>query len=481
MENQYDVSSVYSIFPSVNTSSIQSITNSDTIISTNPCTGSYMLPSPKYGVKQPNAYIQFQNTQQPLLIPQPDVVASLYYPTNLVASAQPISSSVNISKQLSSSIYPLNGFKVECSDILNDSMAVTQEDAIESKIHFVSTTNPFESGYPPTPTTPRNEILLPMTPPTETNPAVYYYDQGHYFLHIVKPRDEIQAFKSFMIAANFGSTRAKHQVAYCLQHGIGIKKDEKKAVEFYLENANSNPPNAASLCQLGICFQMGIGVEPDAPRAVKYYQQAVHKGNLDAMFNLAYCLRHGIGTPVDYQHAYSLYLRLAELGDPQGMKFAGNCYSAGIGTLKNDDEALKWFHRSSECDFYWGGKMEYALLLYEKAMCDIELGYTTFDPFTPNFVEAFHLIREVCDNFPSCPGLNKLTLGKFYHIGIGCQRDLQKALDCYRMALDSRFMTTHLKQECESLINDIYQTCDPSLSTVIKNELLIFDHSNGEF
>ncbi|CAG8803758.1 12636_t:CDS:2, partial [Gigaspora margarita] len=127
MENQYDVSSVYSIFPSVNTSSIQSITNSDTIISTNPCTGSYMLPSPKYGVKQPNAYIQFQNTQQPLLIPQPDVVASLYYPTNLVASAQPISSSVNISKQLSSSIYPLNGFKVECSDILNDSMAVTQE------------------------------------------------------------------------------------------------------------------------------------------------------------------------------------------------------------------------------------------------------------------------------------------------------------------------------------------------------------------
>ncbi|CAG8689255.1 10985_t:CDS:1 [Dentiscutata erythropus] len=198
------------------------------------------------------------------------------------------------------------------------------------------------------------------------------------------------------------------------------------------------------------------------------------------MFNLAYCFRHGIGTPIDYQYAYNLYLRLAKSGDPQGMKFVGNCNFAGIGTPKNDDEALKWFHRSSEFDCYWGGKMEYALLLFEKAMSDIGLGYT-FDPFAQNFVEAFHLIREVCDNFPSCPGFNKLMLGKFYHMGFGCQRDLQKALDCYRMALDSYFMTTSLKQECESLINDIYQSCDPSLSTAIKNELFIFDHSNGGF
>ncbi|CAG8689266.1 10986_t:CDS:2 [Dentiscutata erythropus] len=252
MENQYDVSSVYAIFPS-NTSPIQSITNSDTIISTNSCTGSYMLPSPKYGVKQLNAYFQFQNTQPPLLIQQPDVAASLYYPTQLVASAQPVPSSVNIPKhQLSSSIYPINGFKIECSDNLNDSMAVTQEDAIDSKLHFVSTTNPFDSGYPPTPTTPRNEILLPMTPPpTEINPAVYYYDQGHHFLHIVKPPDYNQAFSHFMLAVKFGSSRAKHQIAYCLQHGIGTTKDEKKAVELYLENVNLNPPNAASLsrCQ----------------------------------------------------------------------------------------------------------------------------------------------------------------------------------------------------------------------------------------
>ncbi|CAG8562060.1 4619_t:CDS:2 [Racocetra fulgida] len=398
MENQYDVPSpVYTIFPSVNTSPIQlhSMIHSDTIISSNPCTGGFMLPSPK-----PNGGI------------------------------------------------------------------------LLTVFHFVSTTNPYDSSYPPTPTTPRNESFFPMTPPIETNPAIYY-DRGQYLLHFAKPRDPFQAFKNFVIATNLGSLRAKHQVAYCLQHGIGVEKDEKKAVEIYLETANSDPPIAASLCQLGICFQIGIGVEVDPSRAVKYYERAVHIGNPDAMFNLAYCLRRGIGTPVDCQHAYNLYLRLAELGDPQGMKFAGNCYSAGIGTPKNDAEAFKWFHRSSECDHYWGGKMEYALLLYESAMSAIELGHVALDFAAPNFCEAFHLIREVCENFPSCPGLNKLMLGKFYHFGIGCQKDFQKALQWYEKALKSYFMTTQSLRECESLINDIRQSFDSSLSTAIKNEILI--------
>jgi hypothetical protein len=46
-------------------------------------------------------------------------------------------------------------------------------------------------------------------------------------------------------------------------------------VKIYLEIANADPPNAATLCQLGICFQMGIGVEIDASRAVQCYERAV--------------------------------------------------------------------------------------------------------------------------------------------------------------------------------------------------------------
>src|SRR2546430_6091285 len=146
------------------------------------------------------------------------------------------------------------------------------------------------------------------------------------------------------------------------------------------------------------------------------------------MFNLAYCLRYGLGTPVDYKRAYELYYRLAELGDPQGMKLLGNCKSAGIGTVKDENGALEWFRRSSESNIYWGGKMQYALHLLK--------GINT----VPNHIEAFNLIRTVCENFPLCPGPNKLLLGRFYHFGIGCQIDLEKALYWYERALRSYYM-----------------------------------------
>jgi len=55
-------------------------------------------------------------------------------------------------------------------------------------------------------------------------------------------------------------------------------RDEKKAVEIYLEVADADPPNAATLCQLGICFLFGLGVTADAARAVQYHERAVSMG-----------------------------------------------------------------------------------------------------------------------------------------------------------------------------------------------------------
>ncbi|PKY19086.1 HCP-like protein [Rhizophagus irregularis] len=161
------------------------------------------------------------------------------------------------------------------------------------------------------------------------------------------------------------------------------------------------------------------------------------------MFNLAYCLRYGLGTPVNHKRAYELYYHLAELGDPQGMKLLGNCKMSGIGTEKDEIGALEWFRRSSESDIYWGGKMQYALHLLK--------GINT----APNHVEAFNLVNTVCENFPSCPGPNKLLLGRFYHSGTGCQVDLEKALYWYEKALRSYYMPSCYVQESEMLINDI--------------------------
>jgi TPR repeat protein len=190
------------------------------------------------------------------------------------------------------------------------------------------------------------------------------------------------------------------------------------------------------------------------------------------MFNLAYCLRYGIGTPVDYKRAHDLYYCLAELGDPQGMKLLGNCMFMGIGTVKDENGALEWFRRSSESDIYWGGKMQYALHLLK--------GINTI----PNHFEAFNLIQTVCVNFPLCPGPNKLLLGRFYHFGIGCQADLEKALYWYERALRSYYMPPCSVQECEMLINDVhnrqFQSSTMMLLKGSGSENVIIDEGVGQ-
>ncbi|CAG8474028.1 3489_t:CDS:2 [Funneliformis caledonium] len=422
-----------------------------TIISTNPSsvydTENVMLPSPEYGAKELNHY-----TPQ-----QQEGATSMLYTTQIPS---PTNFGINPGNFIKHeiSICPQNEFKPECYSHDELNMVEAQKFHGSPSNYFEKNFNLPEIPYPPTPTTPHNEKYLSEGFPITTtstaininpsfNPATFVtlsqqaemlYEQGYHYLHVEKPRNAILAFTHFASAANLGSKRGKHQLAYCLQH------DEKAAVEKYLEIVDVDPPNAATLCQLGICFQMGIGVEADASRAIQYYERAVFMGHIDAMFNLAYCLRYGIGTTADHDRACDLYYRMAQLGDPQGMKLLGNCKSAGIGTLKNEIEALEWFRRSSESDIYWGGKLQYALYLL-KDVCSVQ-----------NYVLAFNLVRTVCEDFPSCPGPIKVLLGRFYHFGIGCQVDLEKALYWYEKALRSYHMQLCSVQECEVLINDIH-------------------------
>ena len=46
-------------------------------------------------------------------------------------------------------------------------------------------------------------------------------------------------------------------------------------------------------------------------------------------------------------------------------------------------------------------------------------------------------------------------LGRFYHFGIGCPVDLEKALYWYERALRSYYMPLCSVQECEMYIDDI--------------------------
>ncbi|CAB4472922.1 unnamed protein product [Rhizophagus irregularis] len=81
-----------------------------------------------------------------------------------------------------------------------------------------------------------------------------------YFESRDKGFDEIQIKKRKLIELN--------NLGYCYQYGVGKKKDEFKAFEFYLKSAEGGNSDAQN--NLGYCYQNGIGITKDEKKAFEW-------------------------------------------------------------------------------------------------------------------------------------------------------------------------------------------------------------------
>jgi TPR repeat protein len=89
-----------------------------------------------------------------------------------------------------------------------------------------------------------------------SNPA--QYDLGNLFNAGLggMPLDKARACELFELAANQGHTRAMHNVGYCYQTGSGGKKDDQKAINYYMRAAEAGDVRSAR--NLGLLFgQLG--------------------------------------------------------------------------------------------------------------------------------------------------------------------------------------------------------------------------------
>jgi len=65
---------------------------------------------------------------------------------------------------------------------------------------------------------------------------------------------------------------------------------------------------------LAFMYARGLGVEKDEARAIALYREAAGKGDADAMFNLGILLEDGRGARADVAEAFRLYRAAAEKG-----------------------------------------------------------------------------------------------------------------------------------------------------------------------
>jgi len=94
--------------------------------------------------------------------------------------------------------------------------------------------------------------------------------------------------------------------------GRGVPRDYKKAAKWYRKGALKD--NSICYSQLGIMYAYGLGVEQSDGIAFDYHSAAVELGNEAAKFNLAYCYETGRGVKADMNKAITLYTEAAESG-----------------------------------------------------------------------------------------------------------------------------------------------------------------------
>ena len=157
---------------------------------------------------------------------------------------------------------------------------------------------------------------------------------------------EPEKLKELQYAADHGNSWAINCIGLCYEYGHGVKKNYKKAIEWYQKSADAG--NAVAMCNLGICYENGNGVKKNLKTAIEWYQKSADAGNANAMGNLGNCYYDGNGVKRNYKKAVEWYQKAAELSNAYGMSGMGLCYEFGNGVKQDYAEALKWYKKALE-------------------------------------------------------------------------------------------------------------------------------------
>ena len=143
-----------------------------------------------------------------------------------------------------------------------------------------------------------------------------------------------------------------------------------QARKFYESGAAKGCPIANN--KLGSLYQHGLGVKQDDDKAIEYYQKAIDLEYPMAMYNRAMMLKNTDDSFTDIDRALQLLKQAASLGSRHASCSLGDLYRLGIQVQKNVDEAQVFYDQAIE---YADPKAMYwkAILLIDSRSPDRDL------------------------------------------------------------------------------------------------------------
>lgn len=182
----------------------------------------------------------------------------------------------------------------------------------------------------------------------QKNPRSYFnmaivYQEGGKGVSI----DMKLAVENFTKSIGLGHIPSYAPLARIYQEGLlDDKKDVSRAIGLLKLGARGGDPVAQ--CNLGVNYEQGIGLDKDEAKAVEQYTLAANKNFVMAQTNLAVMFLAGRGVlKRDRKQALYWFTKAAEQGDSRAASYLGDIYLYGNGVTKDNVQAKYWLQQAA--------------------------------------------------------------------------------------------------------------------------------------
>ena len=155
-----------------------------------------------------------------------------------------------------------------------------------------------------------------------------------------------EAFRGFLPEAEKGDFRSQYYIGYLYLYGLGVGKNERKALEYIQASADQDYDTAQSL--LGFLYDEGRLVPQDKKKAISYYKKAADRGNTSALLNLGLAYYKGEGVVKNDQIAIQMLEKVPLEQQPMVGRYLGEIYLSNPNLADRYQKAEKAYSSSAK-------------------------------------------------------------------------------------------------------------------------------------
>ena len=163
-------------------------------------------------------------------------------------------------------------------------------------------------------------------------------EEGHEAFDAQRYADALRLWQPL---AEQGDAEAQYNLALLYSKGLGIKKDERKALEWLHKAARQGMTDAQY--NIGVMFYEGKGAYRSEKSAIEWWDLAAANGHANAQYNLGVMYGYGVATAANPQKALELWQAAAEQGHPDAIDALISVYKGKMPGVKANPTLAKFW------------------------------------------------------------------------------------------------------------------------------------------